>query len=353
MESQGEQEKAEFRKVRKANRDAASRYRQRKRDWEHSIELAGAQVFNENAVLREANRRLRAALPPSLLPPDSLLLHLEQRGLVSLFASSLANRIQSISACTGGGDGGRGGGGFGGACDSSGGGPAATGILAVPCMPGYYPPPPPHQQLQQQQQQLLQQHVPFFSSAATGFLAVPYMPGYPPPSPQQLQLPFFSSAGMVGSGGAGGGGLAGYQEGRVLAQGSQAIKKGSTSRWGDMCHPDSIPPHIAHRTRPTPGAHTHGLSLSSTPLTRSPRPHPAACVILETVTVATAIMSVAAAVVGVVIAAAAGTVACAEGPFQPCTSIALRQKQGKTQPEAGREGQPVNLDLPRVVRLSL
>ena len=50
---------------------------------------------------------------------------------------------------------------------------------------------------------------------------------------------------------------------------------------------------------------------------------------------------------------AAGTVACAEGPFQPCTSIALRQKQGKTQPEAGREGQPVNLDLPRVVRLSL
>jgi len=138
MESQRVQEKAEFRK---ANRDAASRYRQRKRDREHSIELAGAQVFNENAVLREANRRLRAALPPSLLPPDSLLLQLEQRGLVSLFASSLASRIQSISACTGGGDGGRGGGGFGGACDSSGGGPAATGILAVP---GYYPPPPPH-----------------------------------------------------------------------------------------------------------------------------------------------------------------------------------------------------------------
>jgi hypothetical protein len=170
MESQGEQDKVESRR---ANRDAASRYRQRKRDREHSIERAVAQVFNDNAVLREANRRLRAALPPSLLPPDSILLQLEQRGLVSqwLFASSVANnRSQPSSACAGG----SGGGGFGGAFDSSGGGPAAMGGLAVPYMPGYLPPPP------QQQQQ------------------------------QQLQLPFFSAVPVavpVGSGGVGGGGF--------------------------------------------------------------------------------------------------------------------------------------------------
>ena len=169
MESQGGKDNAEGRK---ANRDAASRYRQRKRDREHSVEVAVAQVFNENSVLREANRRLRATLPPLLLLSDSLLLQLEQRGLVSLFASGMVN---SSAGGAGGSGGGSGSGGFGGTFDSSGGGPAAAGALAAAYMPGYLPP----QSQQQQQQQQQQQH---------------------------LHLPLFS-AGMVGSGGAGGGGF--------------------------------------------------------------------------------------------------------------------------------------------------
>ena len=62
---------------RKANREAASRYRQRKRDREHAVENAVAQVFHENALLREANMQLRKLLPPpAMLLDDDVLLQI-------------------------------------------------------------------------------------------------------------------------------------------------------------------------------------------------------------------------------------------------------------------------------------